>query len=591
MDPHYAIDTRPKTLLECRSLDGTMNYKLYTQYQNRERDELFARSVAQQVEWDRIDSALKIKEASKIMPKEKATRERHPLTYAADDGERLPYTYCMSNWYRHYIDRPQTDNPKFQRVFRRRFRLPYDCFLELLDMVKADDRFTRWTSHAAIVRSCAPISLLLLGTLRYLGRGWTFDDLDEATAISQDVHRVFFHRFIDFGSTNLFAQFVTAPATAEDVKANSIEYAVAGFHGAVGSTDATHIVCERLHQSIAQQHMSHKSPHPCRSYNLTCNHRRRILSTTRGFPARWNDKTIVRFDKFVTDIHDGFLYDDVMFRLYETNGDGVVVERAYRGAWLLVDNGYLKWSVTVPPTKLTTSKSEMMFSEWLESMRKDVECTFGILKGRWRVLKTGIRVHGPAACDMIWLTCCALHNMLLERDGLATTWERGTPSEWEGILGEHSLHDIPVEVCEGNANLRELIEFDCARLGRHTEGYDESYIASDSTTPGDGHGDGHGDGDGDGDGDNDGDNDGDGDMDATMASDGDGDGDSDGDANMDYIRDELDELSTATYVRKLSQDTFKQRLVKHFAICVAKGEVRWPTRLRDKPYSAVEQGL
>lgn len=38
----------------------------------------------------------------------------------------------------------------------------------------------------------------------------------------------------------------------------------------------------------------------------------------------------------------------------------------------------------------TTSRMEIRFSAWLESLRKDVECTFGILKGQWRVLKTGV---------------------------------------------------------------------------------------------------------------------------------------------------------------------------------------------------------
>ncbi len=50
-------------------------------------------------------------------------------------------------------------------------------------------------------------------------------------------------------------------------------------------------------------------------------------------------------------------------------------------------------------------------------MRKDVECTFGILKGRWRILKTGVRLHGIQVVDKVWLTCCTLHNWLLEEDG------------------------------------------------------------------------------------------------------------------------------------------------------------------------------
>ena len=67
-------------------------------------------------------------------------------------------------------------------------------------------------------------------------------------------------------------------------------------------------------------------------------------------------------------------------------------------------------------------------------MRKDVECTFGILKGRWKCLKYGIRMHGVECCDKIWLTCCALHNMLLEVDGLAERWDQGAKSYWETEL-------------------------------------------------------------------------------------------------------------------------------------------------------------
>ena len=56
-------------------------------------------------------------------------------------------------------------------------------------------------------------------------------------------------------------------------------------------------------------------------------------------------------------------------------------------------------------------------------MRKDVECTFGILKGRFRILKSGIRLHGVDVADNIWMIYCALHNMLLEKDGLTVNWD------------------------------------------------------------------------------------------------------------------------------------------------------------------------
>jgi hypothetical protein len=142
--------------------------------------------------------------------------------------------------------------------------------------------------------------------------------------------------------------------------------------------------------------------------------------------------------------------------------------------------------------------------------------------------------------------------MLLERDGLSKTWERGTPSEWEGGLGEHSIDDIPFELHALGSSPRELIEFDCTRLGRHVVGND-----------------GH-----DG---NDGNDENDQDRE-------DDDNDDDNDDGMDY---ETEELSRATYVRKLTLDTFKKRLINHFSICVDLGVVYWPTRLCDKPYSAI----
>ena len=51
-------------------------------------------------------------------------------------------------------------------------------------------------------------------------------------------------------------------------------------------------------------------------------------------------------------------------------------------------------------------------------MRKDVECTFGILKGRWRILKSGVRIYGVDSVDYVWFTCCVLHNWLLDIDDI-----------------------------------------------------------------------------------------------------------------------------------------------------------------------------
>jgi hypothetical protein len=86
--------------------------------------------------------------------------------------------------------------------------------------------------------------------------------------------------------------------------------------------------------------------------------------------------------------------------------------------------------------------------QWLESMRKDVECTFEILKGHWRILKSGIRLYNMETADKnVWLTtCCALHNMLLDVDSLSKSWNNGVCSHWELESGEFGADNIPLAI-------------------------------------------------------------------------------------------------------------------------------------------------
>lgn len=94
--------------------------------------------------------------------------------------------------------------------------------------------------------------------------------------------------------------------------------------------------------------------------------------------GRWNDKTLVTYDDLLRGIFEGNLYSDIKFKLQQK--DGTEVE--YQGVWVITDNGYLPWPTTVPPMKAPSTYEELRWSKWIESLRKDVECCFGILKGR-----------------------------------------------------------------------------------------------------------------------------------------------------------------------------------------------------------------
>jgi DDE superfamily endonuclease len=341
--------------------------------------------------------------------------------YFDDSGEKVTLAPTETTWYLLYIKccDSVTECPKFAKKFRRRFRMPHSEFKQLLFQLNYDGQFARWKegSTDAVGRPATPLGLLLLGALRYLGRGLTFDDLEEYTAVAEETHRQFFHVFIEWGSTVLFKQHVKCPTNAEEYSLHQNEFTVGGLPGAGWSADATNVLMWRCDHNLRQAHMGFKNSHPARTYNLTTNHRREILHTTTGHPSRWNDKTLVLFDSFISGIHEGKKLQDVKFELEDRLPDGKVTKVSYRGAWGLTDNGYHRWSCTQAPSKCNVLVSELKLSEWIESFRKDAECVFGILKGCFRILQTGIRLHGTMSADRVWLTCCGLHNLLLKSDG------------------------------------------------------------------------------------------------------------------------------------------------------------------------------
>jgi len=226
-------------------------------------------------------------------------------------------TPFMSQWYLYYIQNAPSQDQHFLCKFRRRFRVPYCYFLELSAELEEKEEFRPWWTGATdgLGKPSTPITLLVLTALRYIGRAWTLDDLSENACIGGEVIRRFLHKFLRYGSTELYKRYVISPSTEDEARHHMAEYMDAGLPGAVGSTDATHILLERVPNKHRQAHLGFKSSHTARAYNITVNHRRRILACTDGSPARWNDMTLASFDPFMQGLHDGTILEDLMFSL------------------------------------------------------------------------------------------------------------------------------------------------------------------------------------------------------------------------------------------------------------------------------------
>ena len=69
-----------------------------------------------------------------------------------------------------------------------------------------------------------------------------------------------------------------------------------------------------------------------------------------------------------------------------------------------------------------------MWAEWLESIRKDVECVFGDIKNRFRLLRNRVAYHDYNLIYNAMKVAAILHNRLLKYNGYDEfNWEGCDP--------------------------------------------------------------------------------------------------------------------------------------------------------------------
>ena len=348
----------------------------------------------------------------------------------------------------HIVANPSNQDPQSfdGRCFRRRFRVPYSVFLQLVDFAEALG-FDRRPVDAA-GKNGAPLEIKILAVLQLLGRGLCFDDVALTTNISEEVIRVFFHDFIDKFVHKYYHDFIKVPEGAALGKCLA-EYQALGFPGAVGSMDCVHVRWDMCPFSLTNL-CKGKEGYQTIAFNVTVDHNRLIMASSRIFLGTFNDKSIVKFDKYATNLHEKRSFTDVTYNLFTDNGEEVERHDPY----IIVDGGYLNWPCLMTMFKSSSKPEEIAWSKRMESVRKDVECTFGILKQRFQILKKGIKLHTLQHIENIFYMCCILHNILLVHDGLDKQWMDSDSKEFNEDPGIQRIQYIPRPLLAGEEDVQ-----------------------------------------------------------------------------------------------------------------------------------------
>ena len=284
----------------------------------------------------------------------------------------------LSLWWNTFLSDPSRyEDASNAKAFRNLFRVPWLAFTSLLQCIRNHPQ-NKWPeTQDAIGREATPLDILLLGYLAFIGGTTGFELMAVATNVSAQVHRQFFAEFSAWGSVHLFAMFVFLPKTQKQFEECMQGYNLAGFPGCFGSIDATHV---RVWQESAGSRIlaTGKEKFASRAFQICVNNDRRILSTTQGFYGSYADATIVIRDELALNLQMGGLGKDVEWKLFNSAG---VEKHMVGGLYCIVDGGYPNWSTLVSAKSSAAFEPTPLWKKQLESLRKDVECVFGILKG------------------------------------------------------------------------------------------------------------------------------------------------------------------------------------------------------------------
>jgi hypothetical protein len=93
--------------------------------------------------------------------------------------------------------------------------------------------------------------------------------------------------------------------------------------------------------------------------------------------------------------------------------------REHHIGYYLTDGIYPSWPVFMKGVTIPQQEKHRFFSMKQASVRKNMECAFGLLKKMFDILAISVRSYSQRILDLIIRACIILHNMIIDdkRDG------------------------------------------------------------------------------------------------------------------------------------------------------------------------------
>jgi hypothetical protein len=316
--------------------------------------------------------------------------------------------------------------------FRARFRVRRDVFLHLHDAVCiADPTFIK--SRDAAGKWGVPSELKVLAALQYMGLGIASVHFDQGFGMSETLIHKTTRRFWDAIIKAFKGTYLRMPNLTE-ARAISDRNASRGLPGCLGSIDCMHWYWGNCPNGLKGMYKG-RDKFPSVVLEAVADMDYRIWHASFGTPGSVNDITITSRSPLVTAFADAsFPPEGFSYMLGGTR---------HTRPYYLADGIYPLWPIFVKTVSNPISVKARRFAKAQESFRKEVECTFGILRKRFQIMQRHSKLSSVFNMNRCMLACIIIHNIIVDR-----VWLLG------GNILQHLVEELSSTVTEVREDFR-----------------------------------------------------------------------------------------------------------------------------------------
>ena len=332
--------------------------------------------------------------ALKAQMEASSSRRRGPRRYIHRDREDA-HTRLLNDYF--------TDNCIYPpNYFRRRYRMRRSLFLRITERLGEYSSYFTERVDATGRRGLSPLQKCT-AALRLLAYGIAADSIDEYLKLGKSTALECLENFCEGIIECYGAEFYRRP-TESDLQRLLAKAEERGFPGMLGSIDCMHWQWSNCPVGWQGQFTRGDIKHPTIILEAVASYDRWIWHAFFGVAGSNNDINVLNQSPLFTDAIRG----------QEPTVRFTVNNHEYNMGYYLADGIYPSWPVFMKGVPLLQLEKHRFFSEQQASVRKDVECAFGILKKRFNILAIPGRSYSQRTLGLIMRACIILHNMIID---------------------------------------------------------------------------------------------------------------------------------------------------------------------------------